>query len=369
VTSTVTFTAMPIAAVVAARRVGHTRGMRFLVLAVALLAACGDSEPALSDATSLSCPTPGALPFRLTTRGFQNSANVALANDDPRNKDEASDTLGNPGGLVAATHFADDQRPVMAAVGYRGVKARTTPTGGLLSSPFAGESVSLWHYDQATMEWQSLGRGTTAADGVYELAGTTSPVPNGEPVYAMLEADGSCAEHVNTLLAPGARVIITDIDATLTTEDPELFKQVGDATYVPLMMPGADRLLQAWAAKGYPIIYLTARPHVLRVETRVWLADLGFPPGSLITSKVIQSDAGPYKAVWTKRMIEDFGWNAVAVYGNAETDISAYAAAGIPKERTFIIGPLAGAQLTVAIENNDYSQHIATFVAAQPDNL
>src|SRR4051812_31476654 len=43
-------------------------------LAMVLLAACGEEEPALTDATSLTCPTPGALPFRIDT-GFESSAN------------------------------------------------------------------------------------------------------------------------------------------------------------------------------------------------------------------------------------------------------------------------------------------------------
>jgi phosphatidate phosphatase PAH1 len=58
----------------------------------------------------------------------------------------------------------------------------------------------------------------------------------------------------------------------------------------------------------------------------------------------------------------------VAAYGNAVTDITAYANAGVPLTQTFIIGPLAGNSGTVAIPNMDYTQHIASFVAAQPAN-
>jgi phosphatidate phosphatase PAH1 len=93
-----------------------------------------------------------------------------------------------------------------------------------------------------------------------------------------------------------------------------------------------------------------------------------FPDGPLITSNGTAADAGAYKTIWMKRMIQDFGWKVVAAYGNADTDIIAYEAAGVPKAVTFIVGPLAGNSGTTPIANNDFSAHIAGFVAAQPAN-
>jgi hypothetical protein len=341
--------------------------MRLLLPALVLITACSDPDPVLSKATSLQCPFPGALPFRLSSSGFQKSANKALAADNPRSKDEASDTLGNPGGLTASIYLADDQGPSVAPVDYHGAKARTTPIGGLFATPLPGENVSLWYYDTDQAAWQSVGMGKTGVDGSYDLPDTGFVAPTGQPVYAVLEADGSCAEHFDYLLAPGAKVIVTDIDGTLTTDDSEIIKQVADETYVPAMMTAANRMVQAWAAKGYPVVYLTARGHVLRPESRGWLADLGFPAGPMITENGAAS-ADVYKTLWMQRMIQDFQWNVVAAYGNADTDITAYANAGIAPDRTFIIGPLGGSPGTVAIPNNDYTQHIETFVAAQPAN-
>jgi hypothetical protein len=332
---------------------------------LALIAACSDSEPALSKLTSLACPSPGALPFRIPSSGFQKSTNKALAADNPRNKDQASDTIGNPGGLTASVYLADGERPSAAAVDYRGAKARTTPTGGLFETPLPGEDVSLWYYDTDKAAWQSVGSGKTGDDGFYDVPATGFVAPNGRPVYSVLDADGSCAEHFDYLLAPGSKVIVTDMDGTLTTNDNEIIMQVADDTYVPAMITAADRLMQAWAMKGYPVVYLTARPHVLRPESRGWLVDLGFPDGPLITANG-GGTADVYKTLWLKRMVQDFGWNVFAAYGNADTDITAYANAGIPKDHTFIVGPLAGNNGTIAIPNMDYTQHISGFVAAQP---
>jgi hypothetical protein len=334
-------------------------------LVLGSLASCGGDEPALTDATSLTCPAPGPLPFRIDI-GFVRSANKTLAGKNPRSKDEASDTLGNPGGLAASIYLADGASPSAGPSAYRGAKARTTPTGGLFTRPLPGERVSLWSYDTAAAAWQEIGSAETDDDGAYEVAGAGFVAATGQPVYSMLEADGSCAEHYDYLLPPGSKVIVTDIDGTLTTDDGELLKQVADDTYTPLMMTAGDRLMKTWAMKGYPIIYLTARPHVYRNETRVWLRDLGFPTGPVITSA--STDAAVYKTAWLQRMLASFGWTAVAVYGNADTDIIAYENAGVPKDRTFIVGPLAGSSGTVPIQDMDFTQHIATFVAAQPDN-
>src|SRR5437868_4214324 len=156
--------------------------MRRLLPALALIVACSDSEPALSDATSLQCPTPGALPFRVSSSGFQKSANKTLATDNPRNKDEASDTIGNPGGLTASVYLEDEQRPSAAPVDYHGAKARTTLIGGLFSTPLPGENVSLWSYDTDKAAWQSVGSGKTGSDGSYDLPATGFVAPNGRPI-------------------------------------------------------------------------------------------------------------------------------------------------------------------------------------------
>lgn len=330
------------------------------------LAACGDDPPPLTDATSLTCPAPGDLPFRLGSSGFASSTNEGLAKDRPRDKGEASDTLGNPGGSSATIYLEGAGAPSTELV-YRGRKARTMQTNGLFGTALAGERVSLWTYDEGAAAWASLGETMTDADGRYQAAAGTAIPPNGRPVYAMLEADGSCSEHYNQLLPRGAKVVITDIDGTLTTDDAELFTQLGDPDYVPKMKTAAPALIQAWANKGYPIIYMTARSHELRVETRAWLRDQGFPFGAVITANEL-GDADVYKSAWGVRMLDTFGWVPVAAYGNADTDITAYENAGIPKAITFVIGPLAGTGGTVAIPNDDYTAHIAAFVQPQPDN-
>lgn len=342
----------------------HTAAVRTYALALLALAGCTDDLPALTDATSLICPRPGDLPFRLPSSGFQRAENKTLATNDPRSKDEASDSIGNPNGPYASIYLLPGQVPTTQPITYRGVKARTTSSGGLFTYPLGGEAVALFTYDAA---WMQIGTSTTDDDGAYTIDGGGVIAANGHPIYSMLDADGTCAEHYDYLYPRGQKVVISDIDGTLTLDDGQLLSQISDETYVQKMMGAADKLTQAWAAKNYPVIYLTARPHVFRNETRTWLRDLGFPAGALITAKDI-SDAAPYKTEWLRRMLTTFGWTAVAAYGNADTDITAYENAGIPKNLTFIVGPLAGTRGTVAIPNMDFTAHISSFVAPQPAN-
>lgn len=326
-------------------------------------AACVPAKGSLTAANRLACPFPSELPFDVDY-GFASKANADVEANAGCSKDQASDVIGNPGGAQASVYIADAASPAAGAIPFHGEKARAASTSLLLTEPLPGETVSLWFNDGT--EWTSLGEGTTDASGRYDIDGDGWIPPNGEPVYAVLEADGGCAEHYAYLYPPTTKVVVIDIDGTLTTDDAQIVLQSSNASYVPLAMTHAVELTKAWAeTHHYPVIYLTARQHALRAESRSWLSDLGFTPGPLITEGgTLGADA--YKTLWLQRMTQSFGWEIFAAYGNADTDITAYENAGIAKDHTFIIGPLAGTRGTQPIANMDYTSHIADFVAKQP---
>jgi hypothetical protein len=114
-------------------------------------------------------------------------------------------------------------------------------------------------------------------------------------------------------------------------------------------------------------VYLTARANEFRAETAQWLGGQMFPIGVTITGSN-SNDAQAYKTTWLKRMVTDFGWNVVAGYGNADTDIGAYQAVNIPNSQIFIVGPQGGDLGSTPIPNMDFSAHIANYVDAQPNN-
>jgi len=348
------------------------------------MTACGDdadtadadasdvvADTAEAPATGLMCPDPGPLPFSVAATALDTEAAQYQIDHNPRVKDSGADYLGVPGGVGAITTQAVDAALLDGgAQPILGRMARSPVELGLGGDPIPGEWVSAWRLDAAG-DWTQVGRARTDDDGGYAfaLSGDDRFGVGSHWVYGVLEATGSCVEHGYFLWPAGTPVVVTDIDGTLTLDDTELALQIGDGSYVPRAYTAAADLMNAWRDKGYQVVYMTARPHVFRAETRAWFARFGYPAGPIITANalVLGEDAVAYKSAWMSWIQDDLGWDVAAAYGNADSDIAAYEATGVPKDRTFIIGPEAGASGTTAIAGDDYTPHITSFVAAQPE--
>lgn len=126
--------------------------------------------------------------------------------------------------------------------------------------------------------------------------------------------------------ASHGQAVVLDIGGTLTPQNP--------AVYEPL--PGAAEAIRALSAKGYKIIYLSTRIPLFQAGLPHWLRQNGFPDGSLhVAQAAVERDqAVRFKArvlaAYVKR-----GWRLAYAYGDSSTDFTAYAGAGIPKERVF----------------------------------
>jgi len=170
--------------------------------------------------------------------------------------------------------------------------------------------------------------------------------------------------------------IVSDIDETLTTSDGEWLWQMLFGDHDPAMRPGGPQLLHAYAERGYFIVYLTSRPADANLgftgepaydATWRWLAEHGFPVDpahtrlELSPSTVLGDAAAEYKGNALLDLQAE-GFTFTAAYGNATTDIAAYATAGIPKDHTFIIGPHAGEESTVAIQGDGWDEHLTDYL-------
>lgn len=309
---------------------------------------CQGKETADVEAVqSLACPTPGPLPFTTHSNAFENATTQDLLDDNALVAHENLDLVG-----------ALDNPQVIT-----GRMARATNL--LAPVAIAGEWVSLWTFRE---EWIALGRAHTDDDGRYSFPiATADRFDAGEHVtYAVLEGNGECAQHGVFLWPEDKQIVVTDIDGTLTLSDNELIKQLGNPSYDPVENTGASELGNAWNDKGYPFVGVTARPHSLRTLTQSWLATHTLPTAPLVSADAFAKDARVFKAEALQAMLDD-GWQIVAAYGNAITDIQAYDDVGIDKTVTFIIGEKAGQKDTVAIPDNDYTDHINTYVSAYPD--
>jgi phosphatidate phosphatase PAH1 len=187
-------------------------------------------------------------------------------------------------------------------------------------------------------------------------------------------SEASVSDGGNSLpsCADSKLAIVTDIDETLTTADEEFFPmQTSDGNYDPKERESASELMQGYAERGYFIVYLTARPENLtlavtdesaRQATGRWLREHEFPLERsqlvLADSFVFGETARVYKAA-ALQTLEGESFTFDYAYGNADSDVHAYADAAIPKEVTFIIGELAGFEGTVAVAGEGWTAHAA----------
>jgi phosphatidate phosphatase APP1 len=213
--------------------------------------------------------------------------------------------------------------------------------------------------------WEVAGEGDTDGDGRVRVV-LERPPPAG--TYALrfeVAGDGSFAAATLFVRPRGTHLVVTDLDGTMTTSDEELVKDVeadlfrpllgGD--YVPALYPAGPALTAAHTARGTLMVYLTGRPYWLTKLTREWVAASGFARGVLHTTDsnaealTRESGVGDYKKAFLQRLLRA-GFVVDAAYGNAATDVYAYSGAGLPPERTWIIGPHGGERGTHAVKGS-----------------
>jgi hypothetical protein len=237
-----------------------------------------------------------------------------------------------------------------------------------LSSACAGESGS---GDTSSSEAGSGEASTGGGPTSSSADSTTADASSGG------DASGSSGAGVCEEEQPA---IVTDIDETLTTSDAEFFMQLMDPTYDPMEREGGAAMIDAYADLGYRIMYLTARSEDLDVAdsdetareiTVRWLEEHGYPLDPTTTvvvlseTLVVGDATQEYKAGALMEQ-QAMGWRFDYAYGNATTDIGAYAEAGIDTAVTFIIGEHAGEGGTVAIDGEGWVDHTAEHLPTVP---
>jgi phosphatidate phosphatase PAH1 len=300
-----------------------------------------------------SC-TDGAPPSGLPTVRWSNWLNYFITTGDP-------------------WHSAQD---IIAATDGEAVLAGKF-TYGELSKDLEGERIEVW-IDDCAGGYRKLGVRTTNTDGrmALTLDPAALPAPGEYGVYFRVMGDNTAARATLRVYPPGTQLIVFDIDATLTTSDTALVGQIVAEILAGLVLPPEARTgaVDITALRrdqhGYELVFLTGRPYLLDGITREWLADLGFSGGTVhVTDEVgtawpSDSHVGDYKAAFLQDVL-DKGFTFHAAYGNATTDIYAYEQAGIPKERTYILGSHGGESGTVAL-GEDYLAHIEAVLDEPP---
>lgn len=208
-----------------------------------------------------------------------------------------------------------------------------------------GETVVLFVQRDCASGWTQLGEAATTEDGEHPTVDGVED--NGGRIYfdipaskelglgrhrvrAVVAGDGTFADGFIDVVPAGTRVVVSDVDGTLTSS--ELIEAAGFLTdTIPETHAGAPEAFQALAAKGYRFMYLTARPELLTERTRAFLAQRGFPPGvvhtaTASTGALASADAAKLKSnelglLKAKGLVASFG------FGNKTSDSDAYVSA------------------------------------------
>jgi hypothetical protein len=244
-------------------------------------------------------------------------------------------------------------------------------TYGSVDKDLEDETVELWL--QRCPGWQLVGTALTDGEGVAWF-NLPANLPAGDyRLRAVVRGDTSYANGMLAVWPKGVKVVVSDVDGTLTTSDWQLFSDL--LTQKPAAMyPDGDKAIKAWVAKGYRILYLTGRPQLFNRYTRNWLDTHGLPPGVVRLTDdvgdVVPSEVGvqTFKTQVLKDLMASHGAKIRAGHGNAVTDIGAYKAAGIPTADLYIIGPHGGEQGSTKVDS--YTKLISGLAkypgAAQP---
>lgn len=225
----------------------------------------------------------------------------------------------------------------------------------------------------------ALGTVVSDDDGrtAFTVPAGSVPGPGIYNITQVMRGDASMVGSRLTVAPEASRIVLFDVDGTLTIGDDELADEM-KAEYLdelysgkrpPEAYPSAAELTRAWAAKGYLVVYMTGRPYWLAGLTRNWLEAQGCAPGHLHTTdrsrdaRPTEGGVGEFKRDYLKELLAA-GYKLDYVYGNAESDVFAYAEAGIAPDRTHIIGEHGGKGGTKALADG-YDEHLK-WVATQP---
>ena len=240
---------------------------------------------------------------------------------------------------------------------------------GKLSKDLEDEEVWLQIADEAG-NFTSVGKGRTDGDGrvTILLPARFLERAGAHRFRFLVSGDLSTAEGYVWLLERGTKVVVFDIDGTLTTGDSELIDDAfgGDID----VRNGAVDVVRHWADTGHTPVFLTGRPYMYNRSTRAWLHEHGFPAGPMITADSLgqampsAGGVGTFKREWLRALIGDVGVSVQAAYGNASTDICGFAQAGISPSVTYIIDndqkACDGFGPVNLIAGQDYLAHVAS---------
>lgn len=215
---------------------------------------------------------------------------------------------------------------------------------GAIDKDIKDEDVDVYLLRDCGSTWKKLGtyRTTeesahTTEEGVIDSGGrvyvdiaAVEPIPLGvgrHRVHFVVKGDLSETDQYIEVLPDGARVVVSDIDGTLTTSESASWTEAFGAT-PPGANPGSPQVMTTLAQRGYYVFYLTARPEWFVQKTRDWVKMRGFPPGIIHTTFSAIGETGAaaieYKTSELANLKTKTGIVPTYGFGNTDSDSTAY---------------------------------------------
>lgn len=227
-------------------------------------------------------------------------------------------------------------------------------TYSLVDKDLEDEEVDVFVERGCKGAWQKLGTtrtgsaGRKSVDGVNDEGGRVLfQIPKGKElaigrhrVRMVVAGDHTSADALIDVVPDNSDIVVSDVDGTLTSSENAEYPALLTGN-LPDANPDAAKALSTLAAKGFRIVYLTARPEFLTDRTREFLAERGFPLGIVHTTTTLtgalNGAAAEFKSGELQRL-KAHGLNIKWAFGNKDSDATAYQHASIdPKnQRVFL---------------------------------
>ena len=188
--------------------------------------------------------------------------------------------------------------------------------------------------------WQRVGIARTDDEGHFALRlSGDARLPIGmRELFVSVVGDRTGVGFLAYVAPGGSPLIVSDVDGTLTSSENAFLETIVLGTE-PDAHAGAPRAYDTTTAKGFQVVYVTARGNQYTTATRDWLAHKVFPRGPVRLSPSFITlpggDTVDFKTQTIAALVAA-GLDVAERVGNRASDITAYTASGVAADRIFI---------------------------------
>ena len=189
-------------------------------------------------------------------------------------------------------------------------------------------------------QWRPVGAARTDDEGHFalDLSGADRLPVGMRDLFVSVRGDRTGVGFLGLVAPEGSRLIVSDVDGTLTSSENAFLETIA-LGIEPDAHAGAAQAFDAATARGFQLVYVTARGNQYTTATRDWLDHKSFPRGPVRLSPSFVTlpgaDTIDYKTQ-TITALSAAGLAVAAGVGNRASDVTAYTSTKVVADRIFI---------------------------------